>query len=62
MWHKLTPAEENRRDTFMLAHHLDLSKKKGDYHFMQAMEISGDGDYILGQDDGEPPQDYKIKE
>jgi hypothetical protein len=49
----LSPEEENSRDAYLFDYHSDHSKRKGDYHFREAAAISGDGDYIPGQDDGE---------
>lgn len=52
-WHELAEDEKNRRDAFMAAYHIEHSKKKGDYHFRQADQITGSADYIPGYDDGE---------
>jgi hypothetical protein len=53
---QLTAEEETERDTFLFDYHAERSKITGDWHFRQAEQISGDGDYIRGQDDGEPPK------
>jgi hypothetical protein len=52
----LTPEEESSRDGYLFDYHVENSKRRGDYHFREAAAISGDGDYIPGQGDGEPPQ------
>lgn len=50
----LTPEEESSRDAYLFEHHSKHSTRRGDFHFREAALISGDGDYIPGQDDGEP--------
>lgn len=36
--------------------HKKKSKGRGDYHFLAYQNLTGDGDYIQGVDEGEPPQ------
>lgn len=53
---ELTHDELISRDEYLFNAYADLSKRKGDYWFRKATEISGDGDYTPGIDDGEPPR------
>lgn len=55
---KLSPEEESKRDSYLFTYHADHSKLKGDWHFRQAEQISGEGD-MLDADAGEPPHGAK---
>jgi len=55
----VTREQQTRRIQQIINEHISKSKVKGDYHFRQAEQWGADGDYIPGQDEGEPPTDYK---
>ena len=56
-----TTTEEGRAQRIqqIIDEHAKKSKVKGDYHFRVAESWGADGDYIPGQDDGEPPVPYE---
>jgi hypothetical protein len=54
-----TPEQQAKRIQQIINEHARKSKRKGDYHFRMAESCGADGDYIPGQDDGEPPVNYE---
>jgi hypothetical protein len=51
-----TKEGQTQRIAEIIHEHAMKSKHKGDYHFRAAESWDATGDYIPGQDDGEPPQ------
>jgi hypothetical protein len=53
----LTPDEEARAQDFILAQCLKRTKHKGDAAWREAAQITADGDYTPGFDDGSHPSE-----
>jgi hypothetical protein len=55
---ELTQEERTRAEEFIIELDFRKTKRKGDAAWREIDQITGLGDYIPGQDDGEPPADY----